>query len=111
MVFEPVEITKLALRITSTVNEPIVRDFKAYFVEGDNHYLYEERANARSENAKATASDEHSAPYVAGKICDGNSGTWWGVSERVTPPYPCARSNSIPTTSWGCWRPTLKRSM
>jgi hypothetical protein len=87
--FEPVEITKLTLRITRNVNEPIVRDFKAYFVEGDNRFLYEPRVDALSQGAKATASDEHSAPYVAGKICDGNVGTWWGVSDNVTGPYEC----------------------
>jgi len=89
VMFEPVEITRLTLRITGHVNEPIVRGFKAYFVEGDNRYLYESKANALSQGAKATASDEHSAPYVAGKICDGNARTWWGVSERVTVPYEC----------------------
>ena len=89
VMFEPVEITKLTLRITRNVHEPIVRDFNAYFVEGDNRYLYEERADALSQGAKATASDEHSAPYVAGKICDGRAGTWWGVSPRVTAPYEC----------------------
>jgi alpha-L-fucosidase len=89
VVFEPVEVTRLTLRITCNVNEPIVRDFKAYFVEGDNRHLYESRANAVSQGAKAMASDEHSAPYVAGKICDGNARTWWGVSERVTAPYDC----------------------
>ncbi len=89
VMFEPVEITKLTLRITRNVNEPIVRDFKAYFVEGDNRYLYESKANALSQGAKATASDEHSAPYVAGKICDSNAGTWWGVSPKVNAPYEC----------------------
>ncbi len=87
--FEPVEITKLTLRITRNVNEPIVRDFKAYFVKGDNRYLYESNANALSQGANATASDEHSAPYVAGKICDGNAGTWWGVSPKVIAPHEC----------------------
>ena len=89
VMFEPVQLTRLTLRITKNVNEPIVRDFKAYYVEGDNRFLYEERANALSQGAKATASDEHSAPYVAGKICDGNGGTWWGVSDRVEVPYEC----------------------
>jgi len=89
VVFEPVEITMLMLRITRNVNEPIVRDFKAYFVEGDQRYLHESNAKALSQGAKATASDVHSAPYVAGKICDGNARTWWGVSERVTAPYAC----------------------
>ncbi|NQT41351.1 MAG: discoidin domain-containing protein, partial [Planctomycetes bacterium] len=46
-------------------------------------------ANALSQGAKATASDEHSAPYVAAKICDGHAGTWWGVSTRVKEPYEC----------------------
>ncbi len=85
VVFEPVEVTRLSLRITGNVNEPIVRDFKAYFIEGDNSYLHE--AVALSQGAKATANDEHSAPYVAGKICDGSDHTWWGVSTRVKPPY------------------------
>ena len=89
VIFEPVEVTAVSLRITKNVNEPIIRDFKLYFVEGDNSYLYEDTRKEVSRNAKATASDEHSAPYVAGKICDGNAGTWWGVSERVTAPYEC----------------------
>jgi len=89
VVFEPVEIANLTLRITRSIDEPIVRDFKAYFVEGDNRHLYESKANALSQGAKATASDEHSAPYVAGKICDGNAGTWWGVSDRVAAPHEC----------------------
>ncbi len=89
VIFEPVEATAVSLRITRNVNEPIVRDFKVYFVEGDNSYLYEDTRKEVSRNAKATASDEHSAPYVAGKICDGNAGTWWGVSTRVTVPYEC----------------------
>ena len=89
VMFEPVEVTRLTLRITKNVNEPIVRDFKAYRVEGDNRFLYEERANALSQGAKATASDAHSAPYVAGKICDGTAGTWWGVSDRVEAPHEC----------------------
>ncbi len=89
VMFEPVQLTRLTLRITRNVNEPIIRDFKAYYVEGDNRFLYEERANALSQGAKATASDEHSAPYVAGKLCDGSAGTWWGVSDRVEAPYEC----------------------
>jgi alpha-L-fucosidase len=89
VMFEPVEVTRLALRIASSVGEPIVRDFAAYWVDGENSDLYEAKANPLSQNAKATASDEHSAPYVAGKICDGDAGTWWGVSPRVEPPYDC----------------------
>jgi len=89
VMFEPVELTRLTLRITGNVNEPIVRDFKAYFVEGNNKFLYEQQTDALSQGAKATASDEHSGPYVAGKICDGNTGTWWGVSTKVTEPYDC----------------------
>ena len=89
VMFEPVEVTMLTLRITRHVDEPIVREFVAYFVDGDNRFLYEDRADALSQGATATASDEHSAPYVAGKICDGNAGTWWGVSTRVEPPYAC----------------------
>ena len=91
VMFEPIEVTALSLRVTKHVLEPIVREFKAYFVEGDNRFLYERspRGNAISVNAAATASDEHSAPYVAGKICDGDAGTWWGVSTRVEPPYDC----------------------
>ncbi len=91
VMFEPVEATAVSLRITKNVNEPIVRDFKVYFVEGDNAFLYEAtlRKDEVSRGAKATASDEHSGPYVAGKICDGNAGTWWGVSTRVKAPYEC----------------------
>ncbi len=91
VMFEPVEATAVSLRITKNVNEPIVRDFKVYFVAGDDAFLYETslRKDEVSRNAKATASDEHSAPYAAGKICDGNAGTWWGVSVRVKAPYEC----------------------
>lgn len=91
VMFEPVEITAVTLRITKNVNEPIIRELKVYFVDGDNRFLYEKAApnEAVSRNAAATASDEHSAPYVAGMICDGNAGTWWGVSEKVKPPYDC----------------------
>ena len=89
VIFEPVEVTAVSLRIARSVNEPIVRDFKLYFVEGDNRYLYEDGREEVSRNAAATASDEHSAPYVAGKICDGKANTWWGVSERVGAPYEC----------------------
>jgi len=91
VMFEPVEVTTVTLRVTKNVNEPIVRDFRVCFVEGDNAYLYEaaHRRDAVSRNARATASDEHSAPYVAGKICDGHAGTWWGVSERTQAPYEC----------------------
>lgn len=89
VMFKPIEVTAVTLRITENVNEPIVRDFMVYFVDGDNSYLYEDSRKDVSLNAKATASDEHSAPYVAGKICDGNAGTWWGVSTRVTQPYDC----------------------
>lgn len=91
VMFEPVEAAAVTLRITRSVDEPLVRDFKVYFVDGDNDYLYEPaaRGNVVSRGAKATASDEHSAPYVAGKICDGDVGTWWGVSTRVQAPYEC----------------------
>lgn len=89
VMFPPVEVTMLTLRITRNRSEPIVRDFKAYFVEGDNRYLYEPETGVLSRGAQATASDEHSAPYVAGKICDGNTRTWWGVSPRVVAPYKC----------------------
>lgn len=89
--FAPVEATAVSLRITKNVNEPIVRDFRVYFVDGDNSFLYEKplRRDEVSRGAKATASDEHSSPYVAPKICDGNAGTWWGVSTRVKAPYEC----------------------
>ncbi len=91
VMFEPVDATAVTFRITKNVNDPVVRDFKLYFVAGDNSFLYEKslRRDEVSRNAKATASDEHSAPYIAGKICDGNTGTWWGVSERVKAPYDC----------------------
>lgn len=91
VMFEAVEVTLVSLRIRKNVKEPIVRDLKVYFVDGDNSHLYEysHRKNEVSRGAKATDSDEHSAPYVAGKICDDNTGTWWGVSERVTAPYKC----------------------
>jgi hypothetical protein len=91
VMFEPVEATMVTLRITKNVHPPLIRDFKVYFVEGDSSYLYEKstRKDEVSRNAKATASDEHSAPYVAGKICDGSTGTWWGVSTKVTAPYKC----------------------
>jgi len=86
VMFKPVEATAVTLRISKNVSEPIVRDFKVYFVEGDNTFLYEDSRTEVSKNAKATASDEHSASYVAGKICDGNDGTWWGVSTRTKAP-------------------------
>jgi hypothetical protein len=87
--FEPTEVTAVTLRIINNVNEPIIRDFMVYYVAGDNSFLYEDPRKEVSLDAKATASDEHSAPYVASKICDGNTGTWWGVSEQVKAPYNC----------------------
>ena len=89
VVFDPVEVTRVALHITRHVNVPIIRDFRVYFVDGDNRVLCESGAPPVSQGAEATASDEHSAPYVAGKICDGSAGTWWGVSTRVQAPYDC----------------------
>lgn len=41
VVFEPLEVTALSLRITKHVLEPIVREFAAYSVGGDNRFLYE----------------------------------------------------------------------
>ena len=91
LMFEPIEATAVTLRITRNVNDPIVRELSVYSVDGDNPFLYEPslRRDEVSRNARATASDEHSAPYVAGKICDGNAGTWWGVSPRVKAPWEC----------------------
>ena len=87
VMFKPVAATAVTLRITKNVNEPLLRDFKVYFVEGDSSDLYEDSGgNAVSKNAKATASDTHSAPYVPGKICDGNPNTWWGVSVKTKGP-------------------------
>jgi hypothetical protein len=95
VMFQPVEATKVTLRVTENVNEPLIRDFKVYFVEGENAFLYEDslRKDEVSRGAKATASDEHSAPFLAGKICDGNTSTrWatgskWGTPEAMKPPY------------------------
>ena len=92
VMFKPIELTAVTLRITKNVNEPLVRDFKVYHVEGDNAYLYDSQPVHNpivSLNAKASASDEHSQPYAAAKICDGNKDTWWGVSDRVNAPYSC----------------------
>ncbi len=95
VMFEPVTATQVTLRITKNVNEPLIRDFKVYFVEGANAFLYEDslRKDEVSRGAKATASDEHSAPFLAGKICDGNlstrwaTGSKWGTPEAMKPPY------------------------
>jgi len=95
VVFDPVEATKVALRITESVGKPLVRDFKVYFVPGDNEFLYEPPTlqKAISTGASATASDEHSEPFLAGRICDGNrstrwaTGSKWGTPEAMTPPY------------------------
>ncbi len=95
VMFGPVTATQVTLRITENVNEPFIRDFKVYFVEGDNTFLYESsiRKDEISRHAKATASDEHSTPFLAGKICDGNTSTRWatgsksGTPEAMKPPY------------------------
>ena len=88
VMFEPVEATAVTLRITKNVGTPLIRDFKLYFVDGDNKFLYEGSLPRDTVKiVKATASDTHSPPYTADKICDGNNGTWWGVSERVIAPY------------------------
>ena len=97
VMFKPVVATKVTLRITKNVNEPLVRDFKVYFVEGNNEFLYEGMVlkKAVSTGAKATASDVHSAPYVASRICDGNrstrwaTGSKWGTPEAMKAPYAC----------------------
>ena len=91
ILFEPVEVTAVTLRVTKHVNEPLLRNFKVYFVKGDNQSLYESRVreNVVSLHAKATASDVHSPPYSADKICDGKETTWWGVSPRMKAPYDC----------------------
>ncbi len=95
VMFEPVEATKVALRITKSIGEPLVRDFKVYFIPGDNAFLYEGPAprNAISTGAKATASDEHSATFSAARICDGNpstrwaTGSKWGTPEAMKAPF------------------------
>lgn len=95
VMFEPVTATQVTLRITKNVNEPLIRDFKVYFVEGENALLYEDslRKDEVSRGAKATASDEHSATFVAGKTCDGHlstrwaTGSKWGTLEAMKPPY------------------------
>ena len=87
VMFEPVEATAVTFRITENVGIPLVRDFKVYYLEGDNAFLYEASSLAEGVKVvKATASDSHSAPYTADRICDGNTGTWWGVSTRVQGP-------------------------
>ncbi|MCK5850923.1 MAG: alpha-L-fucosidase, partial [Kiritimatiellae bacterium] len=87
VVFEPIDVTAVTLRVTKNVNEPLIRDFKVYFVEGDNSFLHESsNQDLVSKSANATASDTHSAPYAPGKICDGNHETWWGVSTQVKAP-------------------------
>ncbi len=95
VMFDSVEVTKVALRITKHVGDPLVRDFKVYFVPGDNAFLYETPTlqDAISTGAKATASDENSDQFLAGRICDGNPGTRWatgskfGTPEAMKPPY------------------------
>jgi alpha-L-fucosidase len=95
VMFEPVEATKVALRITQSAGEPLVRDFKVYFVPGDNEFLSEQPTlqDAISTGAKATASDEHSAAFSAERIGDGNpstrwaTGSKWGTLEAMKPPY------------------------
>jgi len=95
VMFEPVTATRVTLRITENVNEPLIRGFFVYSVEGDNAFLYETPVLKRavSTGARAKASDEHSAPYLAGNICDGNrstrwaTGSKWGTPEAMKPPY------------------------
>ncbi len=87
VMFEPVESTAVTLRITENVGTPLVRSFKVFFIDGDNEFLYEAATNNEIVKVvKATASDSHSAPYTPEKICDGNPGTWWGVSTNVQGP-------------------------
>jgi len=87
VMFNPIETTAVTLRVTKNVGTPLIRDFKLYFVEGDNSFLYEKAQRTDAVKVvKATASDTHSPPYTADKICDGNSGTWWGVSTDVQGP-------------------------
>jgi alpha-L-fucosidase len=95
VMFEPVTATQVTLRITENVNEPLIRDFSVYSVDGDNAFLYEDRVlkSAVSIGAAATASDEHSPPFLAGRICDGNmstrwaTGSKWGTPEAMKPPF------------------------
>jgi alpha-L-fucosidase len=98
VMFDPVAAGQVTLRITDNVNVPIVRAFKVYFVEGDNGFLYEDmlREDEVSRNAKATASDEHSAPYLAGKICDGNTSSRWATGSKCGTP----EAMKAPYTSW-----------
>jgi len=49
VVFEPLEVTALSLRITKHVLEPIVRELAAYSVGGDNRFLYEPTSESEGE--------------------------------------------------------------
>jgi len=81
VVFRPHKISQLRLKINKFVGEPLIRSFKAYFVEDmDISNLIEEPpAISREKPAKASAT--HSAPYAADKINDGNLGTRWGADD------------------------------
>ena len=95
VMFEPVEVTRLTLRITRQRQRADRPRLQGLLRRGRQSLsLRIEEPNALSQGAKATASDEHSAPYVAGKICDGNAGTWWGVSDA---------SHSRPTSVGSNW--------
>jgi len=62
VMFKPEELTAVTLRITQHVNEPLVRDFKVYYVKGDNAYLYESQA---------------------GKLKEGDESSQWKICQRV----------------------------
>lgn len=95
VMFEPVTVTQVTLRITKNVGEPLIRELAVYFIDGDNEFLEEppELVRAVSTGATATASDVHSAPYLAERICDGDrstrwaTGSKWGTPEAMKPPY------------------------
>ncbi len=74
VMFDPVTVTRLALRITRHVNEPIVRNFFAYFVEGDNRFLYE-----------TTAGSGHDPGIVEGQVPGKKSAPTWTTCGRAGP--------------------------
>ncbi|MCK5835356.1 MAG: alpha-L-fucosidase, partial [Lentisphaeria bacterium] len=84
VVFKERPVTALRLTITKHVGTPLLRAFKAFYVNDIGYDYLIEQPKAISIGKPATASNTHSAPYAASKINDGNAKTRWSSSDNAT---------------------------
>ncbi|MCX6877947.1 MAG: alpha-L-fucosidase [Verrucomicrobia bacterium] len=82
--FAPVMADRLRLRVVQSAGDPLIRKFQAHQVDDS---LAGMQSPPLSQDAAATSSTAHSAPYAAKFLVDGDPQTRWSAADADPDPW------------------------